>query len=189
MTSSPHLNSRLDRKHTGVVFHHVMKDKSVERGQKILCRNRQVWAWGCLLKFPPAAAPPADCGGLKQITWVVCWDSGRKIKLQTVLLRDNEQCFELLCEWRRYPRWCDPGFTTGDVLSDWFDSTLMTHLSFPLQLSPSWKASSVPSFCWASSPCAWPSFASSSTWEPWTPSWSPWRMETSAQVCVAASVQ
>lgn len=57
-----------------------------------------------------------------------------------------------------------------------------TFLPFPLQLSPSWRASLVPSSCWASSPCVWPSFASSSTWEPWTPSWSPWQRETSAPV-------
>lgn len=55
-------------------------------------------------------------------------------------------------------------------------------LSFALQLHPSWRASSVLSSCWASSPCVWPSCALSSTWEPWTPSWSPWQTETSTQV-------
>ena len=62
---------------------------------------------------------------------------------------------------------------------------MTSSLSPPLQLRPSWKASSVQSSCWASSPCAWPSCASSSTWAPWTPSWIPWRRGTWKQVCVA----
>lgn len=38
-----------------------------KKRQKVLCKNRQVWAWSCLWKFTSAAAAsPADCEGFKR---------------------------------------------------------------------------------------------------------------------------
>lgn len=61
---------------------------------------------------------------------------------------------------------------------------LSSPLSFPVQPRHSWGACWAPSSSWASSPCASPNCASSSTWARWTQFWSRWPTESSALVCV-----